>query len=321
MKQIILFYPLVNLSKLYNCQYGYIGPVSKTITKFPKYKKLFDTMKKSTVNGIPVKNPVVAISSKDSAKFISEIESIIYIFSSELINHAGDEIFSQKNRFDISTKNKKEMLRTDYSITYELSLSGFLRTQTFPRNWTLWDKEKVRLFEEGLQNSLSHATYKGLCKCLNDIRDKESLRERKRIITSIYMFNESFSTLRFTNPFSKYKILYIASAFEALLNLPSSSIAKSFEQTVYTLCGQKNEILQKWCKDFYNYRSKIIHGDTGWGDKDDRKYNLSPKEKLSFSFTAKELFSFCLNRKLFLMGLLESLPKTKFVSLNRIVKI
>ena len=124
----------------------------------------------------------------------------------------------------------------------------------------------------------------------------------------------------FVNPFSKYIILYISSAFEALLNLSAESIRQSFELGVSTLCGQKTKLLSRWCKKFYDYRSAIIHGRTDWSDEEKEVFMVGNNQSIPYSRTARELFSYCLNRKLFLSGYLSEDYHGKLIYLDKLIK-
>ena len=138
----------------------------------------------------------------------------------------------------------------------------------------------------------------------DQIEDKEIQKERKRIITAIHLFNYSCLHSNASKPLTKYTIIYYASAFEALLNLPTDKIQSSFEISISTLFGQKSANLSHWCKLFYGYRSKIVHGETGWDDKEEEFTALNGKHEYH-SRVAHNLFINCLYRKLFLADYLD----------------
>lgn len=321
MDKIIYFFPLISLSKTYYLKYGCFGPCTLLNKKHLELKEILPILHESTVNGKAVKNPIIAISNKNIPKFTAELECISFLAASNWQARAEDEIFSQKNTLKLFTKNKQQIINIDNIFSFELKCLRKTRFPgIFPRDWKIYSKDTVSKYEKYLQTSLSSSSYKALLKCLDDCNDKELQRERKRIISSIHLFNQAFINMLSFSPFSKYIVIYISSAFEALLNLPENSILKTFEITIYTLCGQKTSLLKKWCKNFYAYRSRIVHGDTDWNEKED--YFVTPDDKkIPYSRIAKDLFVYCLNRKLFLSGYLKNCPKQKFLHLNNIIKI
>ena len=58
----------------------------------------------------------------------------------------------------------------------------------------------------------------------------------------------------------KYAIICMSIAFESLLNLPSEKISASFKSVISNFFGNIPNLVW-WAEDFYNIRSKIVHGD------------------------------------------------------------
>jgi hypothetical protein len=111
--------------------------------------------------------------------------------------------------------------------------------------------------------------------------------------------------------FSKSYVILIGAAFEALLNLPSENIDKAFQHSVMLLAGNRSTILKRWCKEFYNYRSRLAHGDIEWHDEEEY-FKLGNNKSASFHQVAVHLFVHCLKTKLFLMGLYPQYQRDEF---------
>jgi len=90
-----------------------------------------------------------------------------------------------------------------------------------------------------------------------DLQESE-ITEDRRLLRAIGWYNQS--GFRFSRHTFETLILHAATALEALLDLPRGSTTEGFRNAVALLLGDNAE-LRRWCNDFYNVRSRIIHGD------------------------------------------------------------
>lgn len=296
--ETFIFFPLVNLEAEYRLKYGDIGPASILTKKYPKILKILPALDKVTVDGENIKDPVFAASTMDFKKFIDEIECIAFLAED---NPAVYEIFVNKVMLTIHNEDGQELICINKYALIPLDIITRVNFENFPKDYRRWDTDSVSKFESEISNMINSDFYKALIYCLSDEQDKEVAKEKRRIIVSIMLFNEAFINLAMTHPFSNIKIVLIAAAFEALLNLPPEAIEASFEQAITTMVGKKTTMLKKWCKTFYNYRSRLVHGDIDW-NKDEKPFIYLNKEGPPCSIIAKNLFTYCLRTKLYLMG-------------------
>ena len=303
-----IFFPLINLEAEHRLKYGDIGPASILIKKYPRILKILPALKEATVDGKNIKDPVFAASTMDFKKFIDEMECIAFLTEH---NPSAEEIFVNKVMFTIHNEDGKEKLCIDkYALFSSDDITGII-LQNFPKDYRRWDTDSISKFESEISDTINSDFYKALIYCLSDEQDKEVAKEKRRIIVSIMLFNEAFINLAVTHPFSNIQIVLIAAAFEALLNLPPEAIAASFEQAITTMVGKKTTMLKKWCKTFYHYRSSLVHGDIDW-NKEDKPFIYLNKEGPSYSIIAKNLFTYCLSAKLYLMGAYSEYKRKSF---------
>jgi hypothetical protein len=100
-----------------------------------------------------------------------------------------------------------------------------------------------------------------LLSCLNEKNWRSwGLKEEERfsVIRAIEHYNKSYSEGAGVD--ERDKVLSLSAGFEALLNLPEERIQQSFRSMIITLLGDVSS-LGDWALDFYNLRSKIIHGE------------------------------------------------------------
>lgn len=302
----------MKLAKSHKLKYGDIGPVSKLLPKYPTLSKILLAFEKVTVNGEKIADPMFATSSCDFDKFIGEIEAIAFLTASEQEAMAEEEIFGHRVLFTIHQINGEDWICIDnHALLKPIETLPSIELQNFPRRFYSWDKEKITNFEPFLEKMLKQGLYKAIMSCLSNATDKESSKERKRITISIMLFNQVCIHLALTQPFSNLNVILLASALEALLDLPSESISSTFQQLVTTLIGGKTSLLKRWCKEFYDYRSALIHGDVEWGI-EQKTFSSSGKKGVPHSVIANHIFVQCLKTKLFLMGLLPEYIHEKF---------
>lgn len=83
-------------------------------------------------------------------------------------------------------------------------------------------------------------------------------KEDLRFMRAIHWFNLAHAD---TDDLTEYtRFTMTSAAFEALLNTPRRGITDYFKNTVQMLLGQSDE-LQTWASEFYNARSRVVHGD------------------------------------------------------------
>jgi len=303
-----IFFPLVNLDAEYRLKYGDIGPASILTKKYPRILKILPALDKVIVDGENIKDPVFAASTMDFKKFIYEIECIAFLAED---NPAAYEIFVNKVMLTIHNEDGQELVCINKYVLLPLDTITGIILEDFPKDYRRWDTDSISKFESEISNIINSDFYKALIYCLSDEQDKEVAKEKLRIIVSIMLFNEAFINLAVTHPFSNIKIVLIAAAFEALLNLPPEAIEASFEQAITTMVGKKTTMLKKWCKTFYNYRSRLIHGDIDC-NKDEKPFIYLNKEGPPCSVIANNLFMHCLRTKLYLMGIYSGYKRKSF---------
>lgn len=125
---------------------------------------------------------------------------------------------------------------------FHYSLSPFIRQETLgiPENNTLM--LALSIITGRLQDEEVDATEKD---------------EKRRLLRAIDWFNQS--GYRYSAHTIETLVVNSATALEALLDLPRDGIAQAFRNVIILLLGE-NEELSRWCKKFYNVRSKIVHG-------------------------------------------------------------
>ncbi len=309
-EQTIIFFPLMRLKQAYQLKYGHIGPVANMLPEYPALEKIIPALARVTVDGKSIKKPVVAVSTSSYPKFVGEIECLAFLAASGYQSLAEEEIFCQ--RITVTMHNNGQYICVNHYATMLPEQLYSIKLQDFPKAYFQWDTDLIRKFESFFKKALRTKLYSAITECLSDVADKEAQRERSRIIISIALFNQAFIDFSLVQPFSKNCIVLVAAAFEALLNLPAESIQSSFQNAVQTLVGKRTSLLKKWCVDFYNYRSGLVHGDIAWESNKEGTFNLPGKKQVNHDIVARHLFVYCMKSKLFLMGLLTGYKREDF---------
>lgn len=117
--------------------------------------------------------------------------------------------------------------------------------------------------------------------------------EDNRIMRAINWVNQSRTDADSVSDYTRF--MMIATAFEALLDTPENNITRYFIKTIQFLLGSSEE-LQKWAREFYQNRSRIVHG----GALPELRYGVDKHS--SMLNLADIVFRQCLIRKLGLMG-------------------
>lgn len=87
---------------------------------------------------------------------------------------------------------------------------------------------------------------------------QSEITEDRRMLRAIGWYNQS--GFRYSRHSPETLVLHAATALEALLDLPRGGTTDAFRNSVALLLGENAE-LRRWCGEFYNVRSRIIHGD------------------------------------------------------------
>jgi hypothetical protein len=270
----------MELKQAYQLRYGEMGPINQLIPRHPILATISPALIRTTIDGANIKEPVVAISATNAQKFIGELECLSFLTACDRHDHAEDEIFSQKTTFMVSEQGNEICVNQHFWLSPIQQLQ-FVQSQDFPRAYFRWDKESILQFETFFAVTLTTELYSALTKCLSNVNDKETHRERSRIVISITLFNQAYIDSVLIQPFGKNRIILIASAFE-------------------------------WCTDFYDYRSGLVHGDVAWENQEKEYFSLPDGKNIDHSAIAHHLFVRCLKTKLFLAGLLPGYQWTEF---------
>lgn len=306
-----IMFPVLRFKKIYKLKYGIIGPYSELVSMYPILDHILSTLKRVNVNGRKIKDPVFAVSNSLYSNFVSEIEILSFIAESYRIYNGADEIFSQTLLFTQHKANDKDAICLNKDFLYDIEGEGRILTQELHKGFSCFDQRCIGKFENLLSQILNSGLYKGLLNCVENPKDIELYKEQQRIIFSLMLFNKAYIHLM-GNFHSNTQIVLISAAFEALLNLTSESIGASFEHAISTLCGGKMSLIKKWCKEFYKYRSSLVHGDISWME-EERYFEPGGR---SHTIIAKDLFIHCLKTKLFLMGFCPEYKRDDFFIKN-----
>ena len=312
---LVLFWPVMKLKSVHTLQHGDIGPISTLSTKYSGLNGLAPLLSSNLVNDEPIKDPIVAASSSNVKEFMHEVEFITFFTCSSGIARAEEEIFGQRHLIALYEKNNQTYLNLDgFAIGAPLQLLHGAKFQYFPRSYVTWDDDAIANFEGFLSDTLSNDLFHALLSCLSKVEDKEAKRDRARILISIKIFNEAMipPNIPSIQTFSKSFLILLGAAFEALLNLPNVNIEKAFQHSVMLLAGNRSTLLKRWCEEFYNYRSRLAHGDVEWYSKDEL-FKMAGNRALPFPRIASALFVHCLKCKLFLMGLFPEYERDEFL--------
>ena len=311
---LIIFFPVMKLDSVYQLHSGKIGPTSMLKTEFPALDQIESWLSRNFVNNKPIKNSVVAVSTLNPEKLINEVEFITFFAASSERARSEEEILGQRHMICLFEKDGATYFNLDgYAVGTPIHLLRKGNFQYFPHSYSTWDDTAIQDFEIFLANILDSPFYNALISCLTEINDKEAKKDHARILVAIKIFNEAMipPNIPSLQMFSVSYIILLGAAFEALLNLPKDSIDKTFLHSVMLLAGNRSTTLKRWCKEFYNYRSRLAHGDIVWYGNEEY-FNLGGKKSLSYSNIASRLFVHCLKTKLYLMGLFPEYTRDDF---------
>lgn len=312
---LVIFWPVMKLMSVHALKHGDIGPTSKLTCKYPALEDLSPVLSLNSVNDEPIKDPVVAVSSANPRKLIDEVEFGTFFACSSGMARSEEEILGQRQLITLYEKDNQTYFNLDgYADGAPLQLLHGVRFQYFPRSYFTWDDDAVAGFEDFLSDTLSSDLFHALQSCLSEVKDKEGKRDRARILVSIKIFNEAMipANVPSIQMFSKSFLILLGAAFEALLNLPQDNIERTFQHSVMLLAGNRSTVLKRWCKEFYDYRSRLAHGDVEWYGEEE-SFKIGGNKTVSFPFIASRLFVHCLKTKLFLMGLFPEYKREEFL--------
>ena len=312
---LTIFFPVMKLKSVYQLQNGTIGPISALIPEYSILNDLSPFLSQNYVNDEPINDPIIAVSGLNHDKFLDEIEILTFFAASSEQERGEEEILGQRHTIGLFQKNNKVFLNLDgYAVGAAIDLLQSTRFQYFPHAYFTWDDKAIDNFEDFISEVLDDNFFKALSGCSQEVQDKEMMRDRARILISVKIFNEAIihPNVPSFHMFSKSYIILLGAAFEALLNLPQENIEKAFQHSVMLLAGNRSTILKRWCKKFYNYRSRLAHGDIDWYG-EEQNFNLGGNNSLSYQFVASRLFVHCLQTKLFLMGLFPEYQRDEFL--------
>lgn len=308
--------PVATLTRVHQLEYGAFGPASKLSSSYPTLSRIVPLTQRVTVDGAILESPTFAASTSDPKKFFSEIEALEFL--GEIAYEATDEIFRQTVMFTVHDERDQDAVGIPDAVCINgMVLVSFgdaasIILHDFPREFRRWDTQKLAEFEAFLDRTLNQSLYKAIVRCLPDAKDKETTRERRRIVIALMLFNRA-SRVSASAPFSGAPVIFLAAAFEALLDLPSETIEAAFEHAVTMLAGAKSSLVRKWCKQFYGYRSALVHGDASW-EGDEKTFDLpgNTDSGRPLSVLGRHLFVHCLKTRLFLMGFFPEYQKEQF---------
>ncbi|GEM_PF-6562430 len=299
----IFVFPFVTLNKYYKLRYGEVGASVDLAPNYPTLAKLFPSVISFVFGEAPTENPVFAISANHPEWFVIELEHLKFMFESRLYPASG-EVFGNSTKFVIEENADEKSLWIGSHLKVQLSKDASLsiNIQRSAKPLIRWDEESLANFESVLSDILSDSFYHSLLRCIENADDKEISKERARINIAITLFNQCYIGPNDEPPTTPVRIMLLAAAFEALLNLPSDSIVSSFEYAITTLLGGKTARLKKWCRDFYSLRSGLVHGDIIWRERDESQQLLG-FPKAGDVWIARQLFIYLLKVKLYLLGI------------------
>jgi hypothetical protein len=311
----VIFWPVMKLKSTHALQYGDIGPISKLTSKYPALSDLSPSLSLNYVNGEQIEEPVVAVSSSNPQELMDEVEFITLFTCSPGMVRGAVEILGQRHLIALYEKDNLRAFNINgYSMGYPLESLHNLRFEYFPHYYFTWDDEAIANFEDLLSATLSNNFFHALQALLSEVEDKEARRDRDRILVSIKIFNEAMipANVPSLQSYSKSYLILLGAAFEALLNLPQDNIGEAFRHSVMLLAGNRSAVLKKWCKEFYNYRSRLAHGDVEWYGMEE-SFKMGGNKVAPFPTVASGLFFHCLKTKLFLMGLYPEYKREEFL--------
>jgi hypothetical protein len=312
---LVIFWPVMKLTSIHALQHGDIGPTCKLTWKYPELKDLSPLLSLNSVNGEPIKDPVAAVSSSNPRKLMDEVEFVTFFACSSGMSISEEEILGQRYLMVLYQKDDQTYFNLDgYAVGAPLQLLHGARFQYFPRPYFTWDDDAIAGFEVFLSETIASDLFHALQACLSEVEDKEAKRDRARILVSIKIFNEAMipANVPSIQMFSKSFLILLGAAFEALFNLPQDNIERTFQHSVMLLAGNRSAVLKRWCKEFYDYRSRLAHGDVEWYGQEEL-FKMGGNKTVPFPFIASRLFVHCLKTKLFLMGLFPDYEREEFL--------
>jgi len=312
---LVIFWPVMKLTSVHALQHGDIGPTSTLSMKYSGLTDLVPLLSRNFVNDEPITDPVVAVSSSNAIKLMHEVEFITFFACSSGMARAEEEVLGQRHLIVLYEKDNQTYFNLDgYAVGAPLHLLHGVRFQYFPHSYFTWDDTSISDFEGFLSDTLSSNLFRALQSCLSEVEDKEAKRDLARILISIKIFNEAMipANIPSIQMFSKSFLILLGAAFEALLNLPQDNIERAFQHSVMLLAGNRSTLLKRWCKEFYDYRSRLAHGDVEWYGKEEL-FKMGGNRTVPFPHIASNLFVHCLKTKLFLMGLFPEYERDEFL--------
>lgn len=313
-----VFLPLLLLKELRELRYGRIGPASLLAQSFSVLNDFLPALQHVSIDGTKITDPILAVSSSDHAKFRSEIEVIKYMILRDHFD-SSVSIFESLSILIIHHEALKKLITIDEHVT--TLTTGLISINS--NNYSSYSDEymthELNQIASTFDTIMCSDLLQALMLCVENKSDSDKQREANRIIVAVSVMNRI--SIELNDPTSNTQVLLLAAAFEALLNLPSEAKVATFQHAVTTLTGESSRLMNRWCREFYNYRSALTHGDVLWNS-DRATFGVHGDDGPPHSFIAARMLEYCLEVKLFLMGLLpryhrRDLDFEALVSLNK----
>lgn len=314
-KELMVVFPLLTPRGHHALRFGMIGPASDLRDAHPSVTTVQHLVSACTVNGAPLTNPTVAVCTAGHEEFLAELQALTFVANVGRHGIVADEAFGQRITITFLDEDGTPWIGINDSFEHAPhpdwfalpadapSPPPFAVMRDFPMAYRRWDAEGLAALGEGFDALVGDPLLAALGGCLVGAADKETQRERSRIIIALLLYNQATLGLPQGVEFDHADIVLIAAAFEAMLNLPSEAIQATFRNAVCTLLGKRTAVAVRWCNDFYKYRSSLAHGDVAW-DEPAREFSAAGQATMRHQVLARYVFEHCLRAKLLLMGLL-----------------
>jgi hypothetical protein len=137
--------------------------------------------------------------------------------------------------------------------------------------------------------------------------------EYMRILRAIGWFNQTNCEETYEQP--ENQIIYMSIAFESLINTPREKVTEYFKGIVCQLVSPSKELI-RWADQFYDLRSKIVHGDEI--SKKELLYGKGEIKHVSHYYLSKLIFTDILLTKMKIFRLIEENPFFKYIRISKI---
>jgi hypothetical protein len=167
-RETFIVLPKVALAEATAQTYGVIGPAQQVARDFPDLAPILPGIRRITVDGVNLENPTVIAARRSHAEILNEFECLAYVSDQNFEFPVSDEIFGKYLVVNLQDRGKDTWIYLDDYIAFGRAEDiAHIRTERFPQDYKIWDKDGVAESSLVIPSVPSLDIYRALTKCIS----------------------------------------------------------------------------------------------------------------------------------------------------------